>query len=133
MFKSFLIVSKGFLLRLATIMPKCFLPEVRYLSCRMRKCFLLWVKKVRFSRIALLSCSSSLALSIPASTACETSNPLFFRIVAIFFETSSSRYREMKSLSAGKLWIFPFYNIFGNILLDFFTVVGVVTQGIEYL
>src|SRR4030042_357207 len=133
MFNSFFMVSEGFLLRLAIIMPKCFLPEVRYLSCRMRKCFLLWVKKVRWSRIALLSCSSSLELCIPASTACKTSNPLFFRLAAIFTETSSSRYREMKSFSGDKLWIFLFYNIFSNVLFDFIPVIGIVTQGIENL
>lgn len=126
-------VSKEFLLRLATISPKCLLPEAMYWSCRMRKCFLLWVRKVRFSEIALFSCVSSLALNILASTACRTSNPLFLRLAAIFTETSSSRYREMNSFSPGKLLTIPFYNIFGNMLLDFIAVVGVVTQGVKYL
>src|SRR4030067_1419534 len=112
MSKSFLMVSKGFLLRVATIIPKCLLPDVKYLSCRTRKCFLLCVRKVLCSDIALFSCSSSLALNIPASTACKTANPLFLRLAAIFAETSSSRYREMNSFSAGKLWLFLFFRMF---------------------
>ena len=125
-------VSKEFLLRPATMMPKCFLPEAIHSSCRMRKCFLLWVKKVRCSRIALSSCSLSLALSIPASTVCKTSNPLFLKLAAIFTEMSSSRYREMNSFSEGKLWIIPFY-IFSNIFLNFIAVVSIITQCVKYL
>ena len=126
-------ISKEFLLRLATMIPKCFLPDVMYFSCRMRKCFLLWVKKVRCSTIALSSCFSSLALSIPASTVCKTSNPLLLKLEAIFTGTSSSRYREMNSFSAGKLRIILFYHIFSNVFLNFVTMVGIITQCVKYL
>ena len=60
-------------------------------------------------------------------------NPLFLRLAAIFAETSSSRYREMNTFSAGKLWIVPFYDIFSNVFLNFIAVVGVVAQCVKYL
>ncbi len=57
----------------------------------------------------------------------------FLRLAAIFTETSSSRYREMNSFSAGNLWVISFNNIFSNVFLDLITVIGIIAQSVKYL
>ncbi len=54
-------------------------------------------------------------------------------MVSLISEMASSRYREMNSFSAGKLWLIPFYDIFSNVFLNFIAVVGIVAQCIKYL